>query len=121
MQIRIRFSIADQTRFNGCKSQLRVISDIGLWMKSSRLRLNSSKTEVLWAVTSRQLIYFDHRSFVIGSTAVKPNTMARNLGVAMNYDFSMKARIGKLVQSYLYLLRQMQMIIDHSPLMLKGP
>ena len=41
---------------------------------------------------------------------VKPTTIARNLWVMMNHDYSMRSHINKLVQSCLYSLRQIRSI-----------
>ena len=59
------FLYCHQTRFNGCKSVVSVdfIGDIGLWMKSYRLRVNPSKTEFVWLATSCRLRYFDDSPF----------------------------------------------------------
>ena len=88
-------------------------NDIGLWIKSNRLPLNSSKTEFVWLLTSHRLHYFNDSPLIIGSTIVKLTTMATkvstNVGILMNQDFSMKPHIGKLVQSCFY-LRQIQAI-----------
>ena len=76
--------------------QLRIIAiecimDIDSWMKSNRLRLNPVKTEFLWLATPRQLYYFNDSPFILDYTIVKPTAIARNLGVMMNQDFSMRS------------------------------
>ena len=76
--------------------------EIDSWMKSNRLRLNLAKTEFLWLATVHQLHYFNDSPFILGNTIVKPTTIARNLGVMMNQDYSMTSHINKLVQSCFY-------------------
>ena len=83
--------------------------DIHSRMKSNRLRLNLAKTEFLWLATPRRLHYFNDSPFILGNI-VKPTTIARNLGVMMNLDFSMRSHINKLVQSCFYSLRQIRSI-----------
>ena len=120
----------DLQRFHYCRpdeiQQLRIatvycINEIGLWMKFNTLQLNPLKTVFLWVATSGRRRYFDDRQFVIGRTAVKPTIMARNVGVVMNQDFSMKAHIDKLVQSCYYSLCQIWTIRWSPPSMLWGP
>ena len=84
--------------------------DIDSWMKSNRLRMNTAKTEFLWLATPRRLHYFIDSPFVLGNTIVKPTTIARNLGVMVNQDFSMRYHINKLVQSCFYSLRHARSI-----------
>ena len=86
------------------------IMDIDSWMKSNRLRLNTAKTEFLWLATPRRLHYFNDSPFVLGNTIVKPTTIARNLGVMMIQDFSLRSHINKLVQFCFYSLRQIRSI-----------
>ena len=71
-------------------------------MKSNRLWLNPTKTEFLWFATPRLLYYFNDSPFILGNIVVKPTTIARNLGVMMNQDFSMMFHINKLVLSCFY-------------------
>ena len=92
--------------------QLRIITiacimDIVSWMKSNRLRLNPAKTEFLWLATPRRLHYFNDS---LGNTIVKLTTIARNLVVMMNQDFSMRSHINKLIQSCFYSLWQIRSI-----------
>ena len=60
--------------------------------------------------TPRRLHYFNDSSFILVNTSVKPTIIARNLGVMMNQDFSMRSHINKLVQSCFYSLRQIRSI-----------
>ena len=84
--------------------------NIDSWMKSNRLRLNPAKTEFMWLATPRRLHYFNVSPFILGNTIVKPTTTARNLGMMMNRNFSMRLHINKLIQSCFYSLRQIQSI-----------
>ena len=93
----------DQTK------QLRIVM-IACIMKSNRLRLNPAKTEFLWLATPHRLHYLNDSPFILGNTTVKPTIIARNLGVMMNHDFSMRSHINKLIQSCFYSLRQIRSI-----------
>ena len=89
---------------------IECIMDIDSWMKSNRLRLKPAKTEFLWLATSHRLHYFNDSPFILGNTIIKPTTIARNLKVMMNQDFSMRSHINKLVQSCFCSLRQIRSI-----------
>ena len=82
--------------------------DIDSRMKSNRLPLNPAKTEFLWLATLRRFHYLNGSSFILGNTIIKPTTIARNLGVMMNQDVSMRSHMNKLVRSCFYSLGQIR-------------
>ena len=105
MFIRSIVSIIQQLRI----VTIECIMDIDSWM-SNRMRLNPAMTEFLWLATPRRLHYFNDSSFIIGNTIFQLTTIARNLGVMVKQDFSMRSHINKLVQSCFYSLRQSRSI-----------
>ena len=90
--------------------RIAYMMDIDSWMMSKRLRLNPAKKEFLWLATPHRLHYFNDRPFILGNITVKPTTIARNLGMMMNQDFSMMSHINKLVQTFFYSLGQSRSI-----------
>jgi len=62
-------------RFTVC---IKAIND---WMSSSRLKLNPTKTEVLWLGSSQQLSQISIIDIPLQSTTIRVEEFARDLGV----------------------------------------
>ena len=77
-------------------------------MKASRLRLNPSKTEVMWLGTSQQLGKITIRNVPLLSTVVIVVDSARNLGVIVDSQLSLDARVAALCRSGYYQLCQLR-------------
>ena len=107
---------------------IECIMDIYSGMKSNRLRLNPAKTKFLWLAKDRISVarntaptsLFNDSPFIFGNTIIKPTTIARNLGVMINQDFSMMSHINKLVQSCFICCVRLEWFSDHSLSMLPG-
>ena len=63
-------------RFTDC------VSDISDWMSDSRLRLNPTKTEVMWLVSNRQLSQITMSVIPLQLAIVRVSESARDLGIA---------------------------------------
>jgi hypothetical protein len=81
------------------------VSDVASWMSANRLQLNPSKTEVLWCSSSRRLHQIPMHSFQIGSVSVDPVRSARDLGVHLDADLSMKTHVTSVVKGCFSALR----------------
>ena len=85
------------------------LDDVALWMASNRLKLNPSKTEVMWCATKRRLIQLTTPitttpvSFC--GTSITPVQSARNLGVLLSSDLSFKQHVNQTVSRCFYQLR----------------
>jgi hypothetical protein len=92
-------------RFTTC------ITDIELWMKSNRLKLNCDKTELIW-ICSRNM----HRSLThlpsvkVDNTEITPVKCARNLGYYFDQQFDMRQHINNLCRQCYFQLRQLRVI-----------
>ena len=82
------------------------IADVGCWMSSNRLQLNTSKTEVMWCSSSRRRHQVPADSFVIGPDSVQPIDCVRDLGLYLDATMSMRAHISRLTSTCFGVLRQ---------------
>jgi len=57
------------------------VDEVSAWMKSNRLQLNPSKTEVLWCSSARRQHHIPTSPVRIGNTSVLPMSSVRDLGV----------------------------------------
>ena len=78
------------------------IADMNDWMKASRLRLNPSKTEVMWLGTSQQLDKIIIRNVPLLSAVVTIVNSVHNLGVTMDSQLSLDAHVAALCRSGCY-------------------
>jgi len=76
------------------------IDDINDWMKASRLRLNPSKTQVMWLGTKQQLEKIIIKDIPLLSTIVTVIDSARNLGVNCRWTCTLPLSAVEVTISY---------------------
>ena len=88
------------------------IEDVRRWMMDNRLRLNTSKTQVIWLGSTRRLsnCSLDSATFSISGELIKPVDKVRNLGVILDSGLTFEKHISVLVSSCYYHLRQLRTI-----------
>ena len=86
------------------------IADVGLWMQSNRLQLNTTKTEVLWCSSARRQHQIPNEPLMVGLDAVLPVRWVRDLGIYIDADLSMSTHVSKTVSSCFAALRQIRSI-----------
>jgi len=69
------------------------VTDISDWMSASRLRLNPTKTQVMWLGSSQQLDKIAIRVVLLLSTRVTVVDTARDLGVVLDRQLSLDAHV----------------------------
>ena len=79
-------------------------------MRSNRLQLNSSKTEILWSATSRRLHQLPLTPLRVGADFVVPSTVVRDLGILIDSDVSMRSHVTRTVSTCFAVLRQLRTI-----------
>ena len=86
------------------------IEEIDRWMSSSRLKLNSEKTQFIWLGSRQQLskVGIDH--IQLGSYAVTPQSTVCNLGVHLDGQLTMKVHVQRICQTSFYQLRQLRSV-----------
>ena len=80
------------------------IADINDWTKASRLRLNPSKTQVMWLGTKQQLDKIIIKDIPLLSIVVTVVDSAQNLGVNIDSELSMDVHVAAVCCSGYYQL-----------------
>jgi hypothetical protein len=86
------------------------ISEINDWMASNRLKLNPTKTEIIWLGSARKLKYCSLDELSIAGVMLKPSTQVRDLGVQVDSNLSMSAHINHLTRTCFYHIRQLRTV-----------
>ena len=94
------------------------LTDISLWMKSSKLMLNSAKTEFMIIGTKQQRHKLsNHLPVKLLENDISPYDSVRNLGVIFNSDFSFHKHVSIIIcKSCFYHIRDLRRIRCHIPL-----
>ena len=93
------------------------LTDISLWMKSSKLKLNSNETEFIIIGTEQQRHKLsNHFPVKLLDNDISPSDSVRNLGVIFDSDFSFHKRISNICKSCFYHIRDLRRIRRHLPL-----
>ena len=77
-------------------------------MASNRLKLNPSKTELIWFGSSHQCKLIDNTPFDLSGTSVAPVTTVRLLGVQLDSDLSMSSQVNSTIRSCFYQIRRLR-------------
>ena len=80
------------------------------WMASNRLRLNPSKTEMIWLGSTGQLRNCPMSPLLISGVWITPSSKVRNLGVIIDDALTMSVHVNKLVSTCFFHLRQLRMV-----------
>ena len=92
-------------RFTAC------VVAINDWMSASRLKLNPTKTEVLWLGSSHQLSQIGINDIPLLSMTTRVVESARDLGVVIDSELSLSAHVAALCRSGFYHLRQLRPVL----------
>ena len=93
-----------------CEQMSACLEEVALWMRSNRLQLNTSKTEVLWCATSRRQDQIPTDPIRVGGDLISPVTSVRDLGIYLDSDASMRTHVSKTVSNCFAALRQLRSI-----------
>jgi len=80
------------------------VHDINKWMRASRLRLNPTKTQVMWLGSDQQLKRVD---ILVLSIAVSVVESARDLGVIIDSRLTLSSHVASLCRAGFYQLLQL--------------
>ena len=93
------------------------LTDISLWMKSSKLMLNSDKTEFISIGTNQQRHKLSNNFPVkLLDNDISPSDSVRNLGVIFDRYFSFHKHVSNICKSCFYHIRDLRRIRRHIPL-----
>ena len=66
------------------------VASVADWMRSNRLQLNTSMTEVLWCASARRQSQLPSDPLAVGSDLVSPVRCVRDLGIFVDADLTMR-------------------------------
>ena len=94
-----------------CKKEC--IDEIAAWMKANQMKLNSSKTEVIWFSISRRICKLPTQPVRVLNDQIGPSDSVKNHGVFFDKNLSMKIHLNKLLQMSLASLRKIRSIKNY--------
>ena len=83
---------------------INCIDDVSNWMSSNRLKVNPTKTEFLWAATSRRQHFIRHGPITLSVVDIIPSRCVKLLGIYIDDDMSASTQINKVVSSGFFYL-----------------
>ena len=92
------------------------ITDVGHWMSANRLKLNTEKTELLWAGSrhSQSSVTVCRPSLQLGADTVTAQDDVRLLGVTISSDLSLQRHVSNVSATSFYTsfywLRQLRLV-----------
>ena len=84
------------------------IAKLKQWLAWNWLRLNPSKTEAMWYISSRRRSSFDPPSHVVDQVVIKPSLSICDLGVQLCADLSVADHISAVIRSGYYNICQLR-------------
>jgi Reverse transcriptase (RNA-dependent DNA polymerase) len=87
------------------------LADVNRSLSASRLRLNLSKTQVMWLGSHQQLQQVDISEISVLATVVRVTEVARDLGVMTNSEMSLAAHVSAVRRSGFHQLRQLRPLV----------
>ena len=98
-----------QTKMSSC------LDEVSRWMRSNRLQLNESITEVMWFGSSRRQHQLPITALRVGQCEVLPVQSVRDLGIYLDSDMSMVSHINTTVSTCFGALRVLRAIRHSVP------
>jgi len=102
----------DHTDPASCASLVQRLSvcveAINDWMASSRLRLNPTKTELIWLGAPWYVRHSPMGPFTIAGALITPSAQVRDLGVMVDSDLSLNAHVNRVTSICYYHIRQLR-------------
>ena len=86
------------------------VEAVKAWMASSRLCLNSSKTELIWLGASRYVQLCPTASLYIAGAYIKPSRQVRDLGVVLDSELSLAAHVSHLTSVCYFQIRKIRLL-----------
>ena len=86
------------------------VESVASWMSSNRLRLNPSKTELIWLGTSRRLQHCVGLAMSVCGADVRPVECVRDLGDLIDSNMTLLNHVNNVAGICFYQLRQLRII-----------
>ena len=97
VQVQVEVWISLNSEFKKYITLPDCLDDVFDWMRSNRLQLNTSKTEILWCSTSRRHHLLPTTAVRVGADYVTPSSAVRDLGIMIDSDVSMRSHVSRTV------------------------
>jgi len=81
------------------------------WLKASRLRLNPTKTQVMWLGSPQQLAKVNVTEVPVALARINVSETARNLGVIVDSQLTLSGQMAAVCRSGYYQLRQLRPLV----------
>ena len=98
--------IYDHSQQSSCTSLVvrmsTCIVEINEWMASNRLKLNPTKTELIWLGSPQRLKHCPVGELQIAGVGIKPTTHVRDLGVMIDNDLSLQCHVNHITRTCFY-------------------
>ena len=110
VQIYISFTPSSESSSSALQTLENCVSDVRHWMYKNKLKLNDTKTE---AVLFGRKCHASHLSFdavTVGDCQTTFSNSARDLGIILDSELSMKDQVSTVCQSCFYHLRNISRI-----------
>jgi hypothetical protein len=92
------------TRLSAC------VEAVAAWMASSRLRLNPTKTELIWLGASRYVRQCPAGPHLVAGALIRPTTQVRDLGVNVDSELTLAAHVNHVTSVCYYHIRQLRAV-----------
>lgn len=86
------------------------IERVRCWMASNCLRLNPTKTELIWLSSPRHTNLLSTSPIRLFGTVIQPSQYVRDLGIFVNSDLSLSAHVSHITSVCFYYLRQLRLV-----------
>ena len=86
------------------------IESVKAWMSANRLRLNPSKTELIWLGSSRRLHHCSSTGMRVSDVDLRPVDCVRDLGVLIDSGMTLARHVNHISGVCLFQLRQLRII-----------
>jgi len=84
------------------------LNEVSDWMRSNRLQLNTTKSEILWCSATHQQNHLPSAAVRVKENYVLPSTTVRDLGVLIDSDVTMRCHVSRMVSGCFAVLRQLR-------------
>jgi len=86
------------------------VEAVKAWMASSRLCLNSSKTELIWLGASRYVQLCPTGPLNIAGASIRPSQQVRDLGVVLDSELPLAAHVSHITSVCYCQIRQLRLL-----------
>ena len=108
--VQIYISFKPDTSSPAIEALQNCVSDIRQWMYSNKLKLNDGKTDVILFGRKSQVSLLPLDCVSVGDCNIKFSTSARNLGILMDRELTMRNQVNSVCQSTFYYLKKISRI-----------